>query len=103
MLKKQREEIICLKFSSLNPKHNKLFKELTISKSDLIIDCSNITPKESVLTRLAEHQKKINKCFVIVISPEMQKIFINDFNFVPTKKEAYDFVYFEQLQRDLGY
>ena len=103
MLKKQREEIICLKFSSLNPKHNKLFKELTISKSDLIIDCSNITPKESVLTRLAEHQKKITKCFVVVISPEMQKIFINDFNFVPTKKEAYDFVYFEQLQRDLGY
>ena len=86
MLKKQRKEIICLKFSSFNSKQNELFKELTISKSDLIIDCSNIIPKESVL-----------------ISPEMQKIFINDFNFVPTKKEAYDFVYFEQLQRDLGY
>ncbi len=103
MLKKQRKEIICLKFSSFNPKQNELFKELTISKSDLIIDCSNIIPKESVLTRLAAHQKKINKCFVVVISPEMQKIFINDFNFAPTKKEAYDFVYFEQLQRDLGY
>ena len=102
MLKKQRKEIIYVELSSLKPEQNKLLKELTISKSDLIIDCSNIIPKESVITKLAEHQKKITKCFVVVISPEMQKIFINDFNFVPTKKEAYDFVYFEQLQRDLG-
>ena len=102
MLKKQRKEIICVEFSSLNPNHSKLLKELTISKSDLIIDCSKIIPKESVLTRLSEHQKKITKCFVVIIPPERQKILINDFNFVPTKKEAYDFVYFEQLQRDLG-
>ena len=102
MLKKQRKEITYVELSSLKPEQNKLLKELTISKSDLIIDCSNIIPKESVITKLARHQKKITKSFVVIISPEMQKIFINDFNFVPTKKEAYDFVYFEQLQRDLG-
>ena len=72
MLKKQRKEIICLKFSSFNSKQNELFKELTISKSDLIIDCSNNIPKESVLLEKLS-TKKINKCFVVVISPEMQK------------------------------
>ena len=102
MLKKQRKGIVCAEFSNLNLKHDELLKELIISKSDLIIDCSKIIPNESVLIRLAEHQKKITKCFVVIIPPERQKILINDFNFVPTKKEAYDFVYFEQLQRDLG-
>ena len=103
MFKKQNKEINYVDFSSFNNKQSHLLEELIISKFDLIIDCSKIVPKESFLIKLAAHQKKISKCFVVIISSSIQNKFINNFNFVPTKKEAFDFVYFEQIQRDLGY
>ena len=102
MLKKQNKEINYVNFSNFNNQQNKLLEELIISKLDLIIDCSKIIPKESFLIKLAAHQKKITKCFVVIISSSIENKFINNFNFVPTKKEAFDFVYFEQIQRDLG-
>ena len=102
MFKKQNKEINYVDFSSFNNEQNKLLEELIISKLDLIIDCSKIIPKESFIIKLAAHQKKITKCFVVIISSSIQNKFINNFNFVPTKKEAFDFVYFEQIQRDLG-
>ena len=102
MFKKQNKEINYVDFSSFNlNKTNSHLEELIISKLDLIIDCSKIIPKESFLIKLAAHQKKITKCFVVIISSSIQNKFINNFNFVPTKKEAFDFVYFEQIQRDL--
>ena len=101
MFNNQNKEINYVDFSSFNNEQNKLLEELMIAKLDLIIDCSKIIPKESFLIKLAAHQKKITKCFVVIISSSIQDKFINDFNFVPTKKEAFDFVYFEQIQRDL--
>ena len=101
MFKKQNKEINYVDLSSFNTNQNNLLDELIISKLDLIIDCSKIIPKESFLIKLAAHQKKITKCFVVIISSSIQDKFINNFNFVPTKKEAFDFVYFEQIQRDL--
>ena len=101
MFKNQNNEINYVDFSSFNNEQNKLLEELMIAKLDLIIDCSKIIPKESFLIKLAAHQKKITKCFVVIISSSIQDKFINNFNFVPTKKEAFDFVYFEQIQRDL--
>ena len=101
MFNNQNKEINYVDFSSFNNQQNKLLEELIIAKLDLIIDCSKIIPKESFLIELALHQKKITKCFVVIISSSIQDKFINNFNFVPTKKEAFDFVYFEQIQRDL--
>ena len=101
MFKKQNKEINYINFSSFNNQQNKLLEKLMIAKLDLIIDCSKIIPKESFLIKLAAHQKKITKCFVVIISSSIKDKFINNFNFVPTKKEAFDFVYFEQIQRDL--
>jgi len=103
MFKKQNKEINYVDFSSFNNKLNHQLEELMIVKLDLIIDCSKIVPKESLLIKLAAHQKKISRCFVVIISSSIQNKFINNFNSVPTKKEAFDFVYFEQIQRDLGY
>ena len=102
MFNNQNKEINYVNFSSFNNQQNKLLEELMIAKLDLIIDCSKIIPKESFLIKLAAHQKKITKCFVVIISSSIQDKFINNFNFVPTKKEAFDFVYFDQIQRDLG-
>ena len=102
MFKKQSKEINYVDFGSFNNKQKQLLEELIIAKLDLIIDCSKIIPKESFLIKLAAHQKKITKCFVVIISSNIQNKFINNFNFVPTKKEAFDFVYYEQIQRDLG-
>jgi len=101
MFNNQNKEINYVDFSSFNNEQNKLLEELMIAKLDLIIDCSKIIPKESFLIKLAEQKKKITKCFVVIISSSIQDKFINNFNFVPTKKEAFDFVYFEQIQRDL--
>ena len=103
MIKKQSKEINYIDFSRCNIKKNNVFEELIITNSDIIINCSKIIPNESLLIKLDNHQKKISKCLVVIIPPNMQNTFVNNFNFVPTKKEAYDFVYFEQLQRDLGY
>ena len=102
MFKKQNKEINYVDLSSFDNQQNKMLEELIISKLDLIIDCSKIIPNESFLVKLAAHQKKITKCFVVIIASSIQNKFINNFNFVPTKKEAFDFVYFEQIQRDLG-
>jgi len=103
MFKEQSEEINYMDFSRYNLKKNNVLDELLITNADLIIDCLKSIPKESLLVKLDDHQKKITKCFVVIISPKIQNTFTKDFNFVPTKKEAYDFVYLEQLQRDLGY
>ena len=101
MFKKQNKEINYVDLSSFDTNQNNLLDELIISKLDLIIDCSKIVPKESLLIKLAAHQKKISKCFVVIISSSLQNRFIKNFNLVPTKREAFDFVYFEQIQRDL--
>ena len=103
MFKKQNKEINYVDLSSFNTNQNNLLGELITTKLDLIIDCSKIVPKESFLIKLSAHQKKISRCFVVIISFSVKNRFIKNFNFVPTKKEAFDFVYFEQIQRDLGY
>ena len=58
MFKKQNKEINYVDLSSFNTNQNNLLDELIISKLDLIIDCSKIVPKESLLIKLAAHQKK---------------------------------------------
>ena len=58
MFKKQNKEINYVDLSSFYTNQDNLLDELIISKLDLIIDCSKIVPKESLLIKLAAHQKK---------------------------------------------
>ena len=88
MFKKQNKEINYVDFSNFNNQQNKLLEELIISKLDLIIDCSKIIPKESFLIKLAAHQKKITKCFVVIISSSIQKQVHQQFQFCTNKKRS---------------
>ena len=103
MIRKINEKINYIDFCETNFQKKLNFNELIITKSDLIINCSKVIPKESFLKKLAAHQNNINRSFVIIISSERDVKFNYDFNFVPTKKEAFDFVSLERIERDLDY
>ena len=99
MIRKINEKINYIDFCEINSQKKLIFNDLIISKSDLIINCSKVIPKESFLKKLAVHQSNINRSFVIIISSETDV----KFNFVPTKREAFDFVSLERIERDLDY
>ena len=103
MINKINEKINYIDFCENNSQKKIIFNELIITKSDIIINCSKFIPKESFLKKLAVHQSNINRSLVIIISSERDVKFNYDFNFVPTKKEAFDFVLLERIERDLDY
>ena len=103
MIRKINEKINYIDFCGRNSQKKLTFNELIITKSDLIINCTKVIPEESFLKKLAVHQSSINRSFVIIISSETDVKFNYDFNFVPTKKEAFDFVSLERIERDLDY
>ena len=43
----------------------------------------------------------MQKCFVIVISSDYNLKFNKEWNIVPSKNEAFDFIYFEKIQREI--
>ena len=103
MIRKINEKINYIDFCETDSQKKLTFNELIITKSDIIINCSKVIPKESFLKKLAVHQSNINRSLVIIISSERDVKFNYDFNFVPTKKEAFDFVLLERIERDLDY
>ena len=103
MIRKINEKINYIDFCEINSQKKLTFNELIITKSDLIINCTEVIPEESFLKKLAVHQSSINRSFVIIISSETDVKFNYDFNFVPTKKEAFDFVSLERIERNLDY
>ena len=103
MISKINEKINYIDFCETDSQKKLTFNELIITKSDIIINCSKVIPKESFLKKLAVHQSNINRSLVIIISSERDVKFNYDFNFVPTKKEAFDFVSLERIERDLDY
>ena len=103
MIRKINEKINYIDFCETDSQKKLTFNELIITKSDIIINCSKFIPKESFLKKLAVHQSNINRSLVIIISSERDVKFNYDFNFVPTKKEAFDFVSLERIERDLDY
>ncbi|MDG1911260.1 MAG: hypothetical protein P8I42_00325 [Flavobacteriaceae bacterium] len=71
--------------------------------SDLILDCSTFLPMPKELEEVRVHQQKLGLCFVLVLSPDHMHSFPPSWVIVPTKKEALDFISFEQMQRNLGF
>ena len=103
MIRKINEKINYIDFCETDSQKKLTFNELIITKSDIIINCSKFIPKESFLKKLAVHQSNINRSLVIIISSEKDVKFNYEFNFVPTKKEAFDFILLERIERDLDY
>ena len=45
----------------------------------------------------------MKRCFVIILPLEQKSNYPESWDLVPTKKEALDFISFEQIQRKLGF
>ena len=48
-------------------------------------------------------QKQKNRCIVFILPLEQQINYPENWDFVPTKAEALDFIFLERMQRDLGF
>ena len=83
--------------------HEMILNTLLESPIDLIVDCSVKVLGLTFLNKIFTHQKKVKKCFVIVLPVELHNNYPETWDLVPTKKEALDFISFEQIQRDLGF
>ena len=70
---------------------------------DLILDCKNYLFNLSEFEYIALHQQKEGNCFVLILSSEQSHNLPSEWIAVHTKKEALDFISFEQMQRDLGF
>ena len=103
MIQKKHNGITYIDSSILAKKENTLLNEIMELKQDIIIDCTASLPTETFLKHITIYQKKIKKSFVLII-PIGKKDLINlELNIAPTKKEAFDFICFEQMQRDIGF
>tara|TARA_Y100000996_G_scaffold262827_1_gene206778 strand:+ start:76 stop:387 length:312 start_codon:yes stop_codon:yes gene_type:complete len=103
MIQEKNNEISYIDSPILAKKETTLLNEMMGLKQDIIINCSVSLPTESFLNDISIYQKKIKKSFVLII-PIGKKDLINlELNIVPTKKEAFDFICFEQMQRDIGF
>jgi len=81
----------------------KLIKTLQIDHQDLIVDCSICQPNFPLLKVIKSLQESVNRCLVVLLPADQQTDQSAEWNFVPTKIEALDFISFEQMQRDLGF
>lgn len=80
-----------------------LKKELKKQLLDLIIDCTKTIPDNYLLSEIHSFQMNIKRCFVIILPLEQKSNYPESWDLVPTKKEALDFISFEQIQRKLGF
>ncbi|MDA9015169.1 hypothetical protein N9H69_00615 [Flavobacteriaceae bacterium] len=70
---------------------------------DLIMDCSaSILPLDD-LRELNSRLLSKSKVLVVIVSTDQINTLPSEYNAVPTLKEAYDFISFERMQRDLGF
>jgi len=84
-------------------KNDELISELNETRIDLIIDCTSQLLSMSMLQTIKAYQDQIKKCFVLILPVALLDHYPENWNCVPTKTEALDFVTFEQMQRDLGF
>ena len=70
---------------------------------DLIIDCTNSLLDLTVLENIkAIIESKGRTLVVLVLKSDLDSLAM-DWNVVPTREEAQDFISFDRMQRDLGY
>lgn len=92
----------CRSTDFLKAEKNLLIQLKEKSGKDLIIDCSFDILPLTVLNFIEKFQRNSNYCFVVIIPLGMKHSYPSEWVVVPTKKEALDFIAFEQMQRDLG-
>ena len=81
-------------------------KKNKIGTADVVFDClklSFIEKNIKVLNSIFNTIKTKNQSFVFVATPEQFNSFPESLIVVPTVQEAYDFIEFERIQRDLGF
>ena len=88
-------------FGDISENQKEFTEYLFKTRIDFIIDCSKVIPKKKFIKKLFVHQKNVQKCFVIVISSDYNLKFNKEWNIVPSKNEAFDFIYFEKIQREI--
>ena len=103
MIQLESPDIGYLEAAAVSKNENQLFSKLQQLTVDLIVDCSSLVLSSEVLNSVKVHQDKIHRSFVVILPVEQQVQYPGDWNCVPTKTEALDFVTFEQMQRDLGF
>jgi hypothetical protein len=69
---------------------------------DLIIDCTNSLLDLSDLENIKAIIESKGRTLVVLVSKSDLDSLAMDWNVVPTRKEAQDFISFERMQRDLG-
>lgn len=77
-----------------------------IGESDVILDCLKLSYLDEcgdALSLILNTLKTDNQSFVFVASPEQFNSLPELLIVVPTIKEAYDFIEFDRIQRDLGF
>lgn len=72
---------------------------------DAIVDLTSYGAENvlSFLDTLQKHQHSVERLLVITVNNKFSSIFPEDWTVVPSKKEAVDYILFEQMQRDLGF
>ena len=90
-------------FEKISESQSEFMEYLIKTKIDFIIDCSGVAPRKEFIKKIFDHQKNVKKCLVIVILNEINLELNKEWNIIPTKIEAFDFISFEQIQRKIGY
>jgi len=70
---------------------------------DLIIDCTNSLLDITVLKNIKGIIESKDRTLVVLVLKSDLDSLAMDWNVVPTREEAQDFISFERMQRDLGF
>ena len=85
------------------PKSSLWFSEQRqILRFDLIIDCTNSPLDLTVLENIKAIIETRGRTLVVLVLKSDLDSLAMDWNVVPTREEAQDFISFERMQRDLG-
>ena len=96
-------EIGNVKAEQLDQEKNTYMVQLSGDKVfDLIIDCTNSLLDLSDLENIKAIIESKGRTLVVLVSKSDLDSLAMDWNVVPTRKEAQDFISFERMQRDLG-
>ena len=98
----ENQIIFCKSTDFLKEEKNLLIQLKEKSGKDLILDCSLDILPLTVLKFIEKFQRNSNYCFVVIIPLGIKHSYPSEWVVVPTKKEALDFIAFEQMQRDLS-
>ena len=102
MIKIEGSDIGLIDASNIDSEEN-CKKELVLLDLDIVFDFKNVVLKISFLEELYNYQKQKNRCIVFILPIEQQINYPENWDFVPTKAEALDFIFLERMQRDLGF